>query len=101
MVFKQIVFADSTRMCTPLQNAINIIDDILSKVDDFATQAPAPAAAAPTVAEGPKKGGKKKDKKVKKEASAAPVAAAENEQSSDPFAMADLRVRALSLSTYK
>lgn len=79
-------------MSTPLQNAINIIDDILSKVDEFAKQAPAPAvAAAGAQATGDgaatKKRGKKKDKKT-------PAAAAENEQSSDPFAMADLRVSA-------
>ena len=86
-------------MCTHVQNAIDIINDILSKVDDFAKEAPAPGAAAPA-GESPhvQKGGKKKDKKAKKAASAAPVAAAENEKASDPFAMADLRVSSLSSS---
>lgn len=84
-----------------LQRAINIVDDILSKVDEFGKQAtpvPAAAEASEPAAQATKKG--KKDKKAtKKEASAAPDAAATgNEQSSDPFSMADLRVSARFLS---
>jgi hypothetical protein len=92
-------------MVCHLQNAIDIIDDILSKVDDLKQHTAAPAAdrdvqpvgetAAPGEAAA-KKPGKKKDKKVKKEA--APAPAATNEQSSDPFTMADLRVRALAFA---
>jgi hypothetical protein len=78
-------------MSVQLQNAIDIIDDILSKVDSFAAQQAPAAGEAGAPGEQSKKG-KKKDKKAKKEASAPPAAAAENEQSSDPFAMADLRV---------
>lgn len=91
--------ADLHKMAIALQNAIDITDDILSKLDDFAKLAPAPSPAAADASAQPtgqagatKKASKKKDKKAKKETSAPP--AAENEQSSDPFAMADLRVSA-------
>jgi hypothetical protein len=83
-----------------LQNAIAIIDDILSKVDDFAKLTPEPADASVQPAgeaAATKKQGKKKDKKAKNEA-AAPAPAAINEQSSDPFTMADLRVCARCVS---
>lgn len=83
-------------MSVHVQNAIEIIDDILSKVDEFSRQAVPPAAAAANAgtekAAATGKAGKKKDKKTKKEANAAPTAATTNQESSDPFAMADLRV---------
>jgi hypothetical protein len=81
-------------MSEALLSAIDVIDDLLAKVDTWEAAGGSAASAAPQVDAQPAQKGKKKDKKAKKEQTASDSnnVAASNEQSSDPFALADLRV---------